>query len=61
MGGPRYKNVRAWDVEEGHELPDGHTVIQLDRPPLARTGRVVTSEPAASELPADAPVPVVRR
>jgi hypothetical protein len=53
--------VAAWDLEEGAELPDGITVVALHRDALARTVRVVTSEPASAVLPADAPVPVVRR
>lgn len=57
---PRTVPVAAWDLTEGAELPDGHRVIQVSRDATARTVRVLTSEPVASELPADAPVPVVR-
>ena len=57
----RVENMPAWHLTEGDELVDGHIVLEVRREPCGRTVRVLTSERVASELPHDAPVPVVRR
>ncbi len=50
-----------WELSEGDELEDGHIVLHVRRDPRASTVQVVTSEPATTaELPADAPVTVIR-
>lgn len=52
--------VPAWDLTEGDELPDGHTVMLVTRDAKSRTVRVLTSDLLlATELPADAWVPVI--
>ena len=61
MKTPRYTDVPAWDVEIGAVLPDGHRVIDKQRDARARTVRVVTSEPTAAELPAEALIPILVR
>ena len=53
--------VKAWDIRAGDELPDGITVISVDREATARTVRILTDEPASAELPGDSPITVIRQ
>lgn len=55
------RQVRAWELREGDELPDDRRVIQVRRDAAARTVHVLTDEPLQATLPEDALVPVVRQ
>lgn len=57
----RADTVPAWLLAEGDVLPGPVTVLSVQREVVGRTVRVCTSEMAVAELPADAPVEVVRR
>jgi hypothetical protein len=57
----RTELIDAWNLAPGDELPGGIRVLSVHREVVARTVRVLTDEPAASELPGDSPVPVIRR
>ncbi len=56
---PEPEQVPAWLLGEGDLLPDGVTVLSVQREPRSRTVRVATDEPAVAVLPADSPVLVV--
>ena len=53
--------VDAWNLDAGDELPGGVRVVSVHREATKRVIRVVTDEPASSNLPGDSPVAVVRR
>jgi hypothetical protein len=57
----RTELVDAWNLTPGDELPGGVLVVSIHREVRTRAVRVLTDEPASSELPGNSPVAVVRR